>query len=114
MVLLISRAHNNISNSLFHFLLRRITEEPKSPAKPTTTQKWMKNKQAGDGAVVLCNWMLHIQKGGDRFKKVTKITDVIRSIWGLPAMDFTTRNICTEYENTKNMKQLSKNSTYQI
>ena len=74
----------------------------------------MKNKQAGDGAVILCNWMLHIQKGGDRFK-VTKITSVIRSIWGLPAMDFTTRNIWTEYElNTKNMKNMKKNSRYQI
>ena len=40
----------------------------------------MKNIQARDGAVIPCHWMLHIQKGGDRFKKVTKITSVIRSV----------------------------------
>ena len=47
---------------------------------PLTTQRWMKNKQARDDAVIPCHWMLHIQKGGDRFKKVTKITSVIRSM----------------------------------
>ena len=91
------------TKALFHFLLRRITEEPKLPAKPTTRQKWMKNKQAGDSAVILCKWMLHIQKGGDRFKKVTKITSVIRSM-GSSLMDFKTWNTFTEYKNTKNLK----------
>ena len=47
---------------------------------PLTTQKWMKNKQARDDAVIPCHWMLHIQKGGERFKKVTKITSAIRSM----------------------------------
>lgn len=48
--------------------------------KPTATQKWAKNKRAGGGAVIPCNWLLHVAKGGESFKKVTKITNAIRSI----------------------------------
>ena len=48
--------------------------------KPTATQKWVKNKRAGGGAVIPCNWLLHVAKGGESFKKVTKIINAIRSI----------------------------------
>ena len=40
----------------------------------------MKNKRAGGGAVIPCNWLLHVAKGGESFKKVTKVTNAIRSI----------------------------------
>jgi len=33
--------------------------------KPTATQKWVKNKRAGGGAVIPCNWLLHVTKGGE-------------------------------------------------
>lgn len=47
--------------------------------KPTATQKWAKNERAGGGGVIPCNWILHIAKG-ESFKKVTKVTNAIRSI----------------------------------
>ena len=47
----------------------------------------MKNKRAGGGAVIPCNWLLHVAKGGESFKKVTKITNAIRSI-GFSIDDF--------------------------
>ena len=31
-----------------------------------------KDKRAGGGAVIPCNWLLHVAKGGESFKKVTK------------------------------------------
>ena len=37
------------------------------------SQKWAKNKRAGGGAVIPCNWLLHVVKGGESFKKMTKI-----------------------------------------
>ena len=37
------------------------------------TRKWAKNKRAGGGAVIPSNWLLHVVKGGESFKKVTKI-----------------------------------------
>ena len=40
----------------------------------------MKNKRAGGGAVIPCNWLLHVAKRAESFKKVTKITNEIRSI----------------------------------
>ena len=61
-------------------LLRIITGEPTASAKPTTTQKWSRNKQAGGGAVQPCSWLLHVQKGEGNFKKVTKIINTIRSM----------------------------------
>jgi len=65
---------------LLHFLLRIITGEPKASTKPTATQNWAQNKRAGGGAVIPCNWLLRVAKGGESFKKVTKITDAIGSI----------------------------------
>ena len=40
----------------------------------------MKNKRARGDAVIPCNWVLHLAKGGEIFEKVTKITNAIRSI----------------------------------
>ena len=45
------------------------------------------NKRAGSGVVIPCNWLLHVAKGGESFKKVTKITNAIRSI-GFSIDDF--------------------------
>ena len=45
--------------------------------KPIVTQKWAKNKRAGGDAVIPCNWLLYLQKGGESFKKVTRITNAI-------------------------------------
>jgi len=42
-----------------------ITGEPRVSMKPTATQKWVKNKRAGGGAVIPCNWLLHVTKGGE-------------------------------------------------
>ena len=47
--------------------------------KPTATQKWVKNERAGGGVVIPCNWLLHVAKG-ERNKKVTRITNAMRSI----------------------------------
>lgn len=63
---------------LFYF--RTVTGEPTASIKPATTQKWMKNKRAGGGAVIPCNWLLYMQEGGDRLKKVAELTDAIRSM----------------------------------
>ena len=30
--------------------------------KPIVTLKWVKNKRAGGGVVITCNWLLHLQK----------------------------------------------------
>ena len=45
----------------------------------TGTQKWVKNERAGGGVVIPCNWLLHVAKG-ESFKKVTRITNAMRSI----------------------------------
>jgi len=60
--------------------------------KPTATQRWVKNRRAGDGAVIPCNWLLHVAIGGESFKKLTKITNAISSI-GLSIDGFETMEI---------------------
>lgn len=62
------------------YYFRTVTGEPTASIKPATTQKWMKNKRAGGGAVIPSSWLLHIQEGGDRLQKVAELTNAIRSM----------------------------------
>ena len=45
-----------------------------------SAQKWTKNERAGGCAVIPYNWLLHVVKGGESFKKVIKITKAIGPI----------------------------------
>lgn len=65
---------NSCTEEICHFLLRMITGEPKASMNPTASQNWAKNKRARGGAVIPCNWLLHVQKG-QSLKKVAKITN---------------------------------------
>lgn len=93
-----------VSNFTLSLYNRCITGEARASLKPTASQKWHKNRQAGGGAILPCSWILRVPR--DMMDRVVEVVKArLPDVEGHEIMEV---KVCTLYNIIPYPNEISK------